>query len=51
MSLPSAALPVNPARIATITSAGLGVRVRAVLTAMASAGPDGLDPQLRRLYL
>ena len=25
--------------------------VRAVLTAMASAGPDGLDPQLRRLYL
>ena len=26
-------------------------RVRAVLTAMASAGPDGLDPQLRRLYL
>ena len=25
--------------------------VRAVLTAMASTGPDGLDPQLRRLYL
>jgi DNA-binding MarR family transcriptional regulator len=25
--------------------------IRDVLTAMASAGPDGLDPQLRRLYL
>jgi DNA-binding MarR family transcriptional regulator len=25
--------------------------VRAVLTAMATAGPDGLDPPLRRLYL
>jgi hypothetical protein len=38
-------------RLTAAHGAGAVAAVRAVLTAMASAGPDGLDPQLRRLYL